>query len=638
MFSNVRCQKYFRPRPLSIIALALIICAGLFVYARTRSKKSAFSLAEDFPRGALVYAQFGDLPALIKQWDQSRLKQQYLESTNYKQFQHHHLALKLIERWEEFNNALGFPLDAAAIAGSADTGAAIAVYDIGRLDLVFMAPMSEEKAAATKFFNNKEQFEETESPDGTTYYRHEVEADRGRQKQALVFAAAKGHFILATDEQLLLRVIANINGKSHKDRLSDDPAFKTLSAVVNPHFVTVWVDQAKLNDDYYFKHYWLMQNVNQLKGIRAGMFDLELQGGKWIERRDFLTTGKESRKSFRIDAGEIARMQAQIPDDAPFLKVQSLGGDSTLTATLIHDTLLDGRPREPEQRSESWSWESYSDNDFYSAGNEDTEDYDRYSYLSPEYDSTINDQHDARIGRKEEPGENPLRNELEGQFADRLQQAIGPAHPLAAIVATSPRTIAGPLFVEFRRVAIVTLQTPANLNRDLLEEAISRAAQSRLTVAGPSVDLKWVSHDADEKSWRELELPMLGWHFCYALRDRELILANSPQFINSVLGIRGQKQVAEMPSGPSLDDLTVIRLDQRKQAFDEIMGKLDDESIKARQQTLNKTNEGSDGASAEFFSGSLSSLLDVASALRQIEIKRSSSSNRLHEEIHFILK
>ena len=326
-------------------------------------------------------------------------------------------------------------------------------------------------------------------------------------------------------------------------------------------------------------------------------------------------------------------MQALIPEDVPYLKLESLDADPTVTATLIHDTLLDRRSREQGQRSKSWSWESYGDSEFYSACNEGTEDYDRYSYLSPEYDSTINDPHDARISQKEEPGENPSRNELEQQFAARLQQAIGPARPLAAVVATSPRTIAGPLFVEFRRVAVLTLQAPANLNRAILEEAISKAAQSRLTVAGPGVDLKWVDHNENQQQWRQLELPMLEWHFCYALRDRELFLANSPQLLNSVLGVHGRTPASQMQSASSLDNLTIIRFDQRKQAFDDIMGKLDAESIKTRQQTR-KNTEGSE----EFFSGSLSSLLDVASGLREIEIKRSSFPNRLHEEIDFILK
>ena len=630
--------KYLRPKRLLIVALVVIICAVLIVYARTRSNRTAFGPAEDFPRGALVYAQFRDLPGLIKQWSQSRLKQQYLDSTNYKELQHRHLALKLIERWEEFNSALGFPLDAAAISGAADTSAALAIYDIGRLDMVFISPISDDKLAATRFFISRGQFEETEMSDGTTYYRREFQADRGRQKQVFAFATTKGKLMLATNEQLLLRAIANIHGKSSKDRLSDDPAFNKLSTIVNPHFVTVWVDQAKLNDDYYFKHYWLMQNVTELKSIRAGMFDLELQDGQWIERRDFLTVAKSTRRNFQIPAPEIARLQTQIPGDVPFLKIQALSDDPGLTASLIHDALLERRSAQAS-RGNSWSWTSYDDSEFYSGCNEDSADYDRYAYPGPEYDSTIDDPYDARISPNETPGENPLRVELEHQFAQQLQQAIGPTHPLAAIIATSPHTITGPLFVEFRRVAIITVQAPANLNRQILEDAISKAVQSRLSVAGTGVNLKWADHQATDQSWRELELPMLGWHFCYALQDRELLLGNSPELLASILEAKGTP-VSATPSEPSLDNLTIIRLDQRKPAFDDIVGKLDGEAIAAREKARKDAKESpdKDRPSAEFFSENLGSLLDVSSAVTKVEIKRSSSANRLYEEIAFTLK
>src|SRR5258705_633225 len=452
MFSKLKFKRDLRSKPLWIaVLLVLSICVGLIVYARIRSSKHQFELAEDFPRGPLVYGQFSDLPALIKQWVESRLKQECLGSANYNQFQHGPLALKLIERWKEFNNALGFPFDAAALSTTADTRVGIAIYDIGRLDLVFIAPMSEEKIMATEFFRSKEKFEPTELPDGTTYYRHEVEADRGRQKQMLVFAALKGRLILATSEPLLLRAITNINGKSKKDRLWDDPSFKTLSAMVNPHFATVWVDQAKLNDDYYFKHYWLMQNVDQLKAIRACIFDLELKDGTWIERRDFLSTGKEPRRNSSIPAAEIARLQAQIPEDVPFMKIESLGGDVALTTALIQETLVDRAAGKQKQSGKYWSWERYGDDEFYPVDPRDyEEDHDRYSYLSPEFDSSIDDPRDAKISQQEIPGENPLRTELDRQFAVRLQEAIAPAHPLAAVLATSPRTMAGPLFVEFR--------------------------------------------------------------------------------------------------------------------------------------------------------------------------------------------
>ena len=164
-----------------LIASLVLICVGLLVYARATREKDPYSLAGDLPRGALVYAQFQNLPELIKQWEQSQLKERYLSSTSYQQLQHRHLAMKLISRWEEFNNALGFPLDLSTIGSSTDGAAAVGIYDIGKLDLLFVAPVSDEKVALTQFFKSKDQFEELEAPDGTPYYSQTVEADRGRK-------------------------------------------------------------------------------------------------------------------------------------------------------------------------------------------------------------------------------------------------------------------------------------------------------------------------------------------------------------------------------------------------------------------------------------------------------------------------
>src|ERR1041385_6239728 len=199
-------------------ASLVLICVALIVYARsTRSSKNPYSLAEDLPRGALVYAQFQNLPELISSWEQSQLKERYLNSTNYHQLQHRHLALKLMSRWEEFNAAAGFPLDLNAIGSSTDGAAAVAVYDIGQLDLLFVAPISDEKVALAQFFKSKDHFEEVETPDGISYYSQTVEADRGRQKQVLAFATLNGRFVLGTNEKLFLRALANIKSRATKD-------------------------------------------------------------------------------------------------------------------------------------------------------------------------------------------------------------------------------------------------------------------------------------------------------------------------------------------------------------------------------------------------------------------------------------
>ena len=163
MFSNVTSKNELRQvgkRALLVAALLLaLVVVGAIVSAVSAQRAGKnFPLATDFPRGALVYAQFKDLPGLLAQWNESQLKERYLNSVNFQQMQSRHLAMKLLSRWEEFNAAAGFPLDLAALGSVADNQAAIAVYDIGRLELVLIAPMSETALDACVFFQGKDNF------------------------------------------------------------------------------------------------------------------------------------------------------------------------------------------------------------------------------------------------------------------------------------------------------------------------------------------------------------------------------------------------------------------------------------------------------------------------------------------------
>ena len=637
MIARQAWQKYLRSHLFKFAAAALIICIGIIVYAKSsRHSTGAFALAEDFPRGALVYAQFRDLPALVKRWNESMLKQQYLNSINFQQFRQRHLALRLVERWEEFNSALGFSLDDATVTESTENRAAIAVYDIGRLEMVFIAPLTEEKMALTKFFQSQEQFEQTELPDGTTYYHRDVEADRGRQQQKIVFAMLDGRFILATSESLLLRTLANIKGQVKKDRLADDPSFKSLSGEVIPHFATVWVDQTKLNDDWYFKHYWLMSNVEQLKGMRAGMFDLEIQDGKWIEHRNFLYAAKEAPKNSGISPQEAERISAFFPHEVPYVKLQSLNGDLAQAATLIRDTFLDGLQQGVKKKKTRWNWRSYDDSDFY-AGEGNYWHEDSYSYLNRDYDMMIDDPDDARTGGDDQPDNSEAANEAERRSVESLQQIFKPTQPLLAATAASPHMSSGPLFVEFRKAMIFVLTNPANLNRQAFERAVSVAVQNRLLISGQAADLRWKSNEGTEQ-WRELEMPMLGWKLCYALRGRELIVANSAELLQAALNEKRAPQNLKAGPAAPVHDLTIIRFDQREQAFDQVMNKLDAPRIAAYWKERQQSGQSSNGKSQEFFSGNIASLLDVAAPVRQIKIKRSQLSGRLQEEIEITFK
>lgn len=634
MFSNVISKndlKLFGKRTLLTAALLLaLIAIGLIVSAVSgqRAEKN-FEQAADFPRGALVYAQFKDLPALLKQWNESQLKERYESSVNFQQMQSRHLAMKLLARWEEFNSAAGFSIDLAAFGSIADNRAAIAVYDIGKLDLVLIAPLSEAKFEACRFLQSKDSFEKIELPDGMVYYLRDVEADRGRQKQHIAFANVKGRFVLATSEALLLRALANINqawGAGKKDALADEPAFQELAKTIQPHFATVWVAQSKLNDDWYFKHYWLMSGVADLKNIRAGMFDLEMQQGSWIERREFLLNGKSD--SAAVPPQVAGRLQQIVPADVPFVQVRAVNGDSIAVAELVSGALFTGKPQRRAGKRSNQNWEYYSIGDFNVSPEENDYDGFRYQYLSHEFDSEINE-----VGGDGEADDAELRLVGERRFAQTLQTALQSARPLAAAKLSRPRAVEGMLFAEFARASVVSLQNGSALNRAELERSIGELAASRMMVVGASGKFVWKSRTVEGIECREMELPMLGRSVIYGLRGGELIVSNNLELFTELM--TGKQSVQrEVISTSPVHELTVIRLSQRKAAFDQIFARLEEPMVKAYWRQRN--GEDANGPSQEFFSGEIASLLDVAASVAEVRIQRMYSAGRLREEARMI--
>lgn len=611
----------------AILMLALI---GIGILINAQSVNQDYELANDLPRGALVYAQFDDLPALLKQWGESSLKDRYLSGTSFQQLKTRHLALKLVSRWEEFNEATGFPIDMGVLGSLADNRAAMALYDIGRLNLVMISPLGAEKFDATMFFQGKDEFEERTSADGTVYYLHDVESDNGRQKQVIGFSNVKGRFVLATNEPLLLRTIANLNGQSGKDRLFDEPSFRDLSRMVPSHAVTVWVDQAKLNEDWYFRHYWIQQNLAELKEIRAAIFDLEFQNKKWIERREFLRTDKTDSDRHVISIPLLHRVTQIVPEEIPFIQVQALAPGTDQVVNMLREAL--SANRKDDSKKETPRPYYYSSDE--GIGEEEHDNYGAYSSLSHDYDLLVDNPEDA--GESSESDNDQLRSLGVNKFASLMRDALHSARPLTIVRIASPNMLDGTLFAEFRRAAIISLQNPSSLDRRALERAIGELATSELLIAGTRGSFEWIDQKSNEGNWREMKLPALGRSVGYGLRGQELIIANNPELVAALMS---GKRVEGMQAASPIHEITVIRLSRRKEAFDSIFAKLDEPRIKSywktRRGTTVAVNPGE--PSQEFFSGNIASLLDAASPVDEIRIERSYSAGMIHEEVTFDL-
>lgn len=564
-----------------ILVLIFLLIIGVFVWAKTSSKEK-FSLAKDFPNGALVYVQVTDLPEFIKLWNESKLKEKYLNSQNFSELQKRHLGIKIAERWNDWNNAIGFPLDLQNLSGLAEKQAAVAIYDIGKLDIIFIAPMNETVFSATMFANNSGNFEEIKLDENTTAFVLDAEVERQNQKQKVIFANIKGRFILSTNEKLFMQAVSNITGKQRKQSLYNEPSFKKLSERVSPNLATVWLDQERLNSDYYFKKYWLMSDIEDLQNIQAGIFDINLDEKGLTEKREFLL--KEQQPVGQISQAEAKDLVRNIPENVPYFHLQKV--DEKQLGEAIYETILDKQVVETTRRNHSRHW-SYEDFNY-----DDYNDYNEYYYLNSDYDEEIN-----QVVEDEKLEEKSFQT-------NQLSDALDSVNPSVILTAASPQTLENPLFVEFRKIAIVSLKNPNSFQANQFENSIVEALKSRVTVT--DAKFEWTT----ENGLRKLKIPMLGWQKGYQLKDDKLFISNNFEFLQECLANENKREIA----ANGISELTVVNLENRKENFDVVFEKLSNEN-------------------GIFFTGNVASMLDVISDIKQIEIRRKSEDNFLEEEI-----
>lgn len=570
-------------RRISIFSLIFCLVA-LAVFSQMKNEN--YVSAKDFPREALIYVQVADLPKFIKLWNESKLKEDYLKSENFSSFSNNHLGRKLASRWKEFNEAAGFSFDLETISNFTENRASFAIYDVGKLEFVFIAPVSDEVFAATKFLQNKGNFTEEILPDETTIYRVSVEADRGRQKQNLIFTHKNGRLIVATSEKLIVQTLENIGGKTSKKSLADEPSFQLLSNKIVPNAATIWLDQTALNEDYYFKKYWLMSDLEKLKNIRAGIFDFEILEDRFIEKREFLLENPV--ESAPMNARETENLLSFLPENISFYDIRKAKNE-TLDETIEKTLFYRSEPIKIKKNRREYF------------------DYDYAFYNSRE-------NFDKKIDETDKT-ETVERREINSGFAKIMQSG----NPQSVLSFAEPKILSTPLFIEFDRAAIFYLSSPKSFDNSAFEAEITRVLSAKAMISAPNVNLKWETESKNGFEIHELKMPIIGWEVCYVMQGNSLILTNNAEFMQKIISSKKDKMKFE--SKNDFQQFTIIDLTQKENAFS---------------QVFNNIGLGSEVDS--FFYGNIESLLESINKVEKIEIKKRNSQNFMEEEIIFRLK
>lgn len=232
------------------------------------------------PAGALLYVEARDLNALLGEWNRSAAKREWLASGNYQALERSRVVLRLTEARQEFA-ASGLTADLATLESLAGSESALAIYDPGNLEILFLTRLPAAKAAAAPLWRARAGFTARTAAGREFFVKRDAASRR-----TVAFASAGEWFLVASREDLLANALTLIAGQPGASLAAEDWFVDaTRNAPPGARDLRLAAPLDRLTRTPQFRSYWAPQNITELRQYRSVVADLERTGAVWTERR-----------------------------------------------------------------------------------------------------------------------------------------------------------------------------------------------------------------------------------------------------------------------------------------------------------------------------------------------------------------
>jgi hypothetical protein len=279
-------------KPTLVFLLIASATVGLVWGAYQAASPSQPPLSSFTPAGAVLYLEARDFSSLLADWNSSPQKAQWITSANYEVFSRSRLFLRLKGAGDQFATAAGLPPDMNFLAQVAGTHSALALYDIGNLQFLYIARLPSAKSMETTLWQTRAKFE-PRSAGGVDFY---VRRDPESQKE-VAFAVSGDYLLLATRSDLMAGALELMSGSKARTIESEPWWSQPVAAAGKPGDLRMVLNLEKLVPTPYFRTYWVQQNITDLKQYSAALSDLFRSSNEYREERVLL------RKSAPPEAG-----------------------------------------------------------------------------------------------------------------------------------------------------------------------------------------------------------------------------------------------------------------------------------------------------------------------------------------------
>lgn len=291
------------------------------------------------PEGALLYLEAKDFNALLHDWNSSDEKRAWLAGDSYQAFSRSRLFERLSQAQNEFSAAAGLTTDSGFLGGVAGGQSCLAVYDIGKLEFVYVTRMDQATVESTPLWQLRTSFEPRTEGTAQFFVRNDQQSSR-----TAAFAMNSGWLILATREDLIAGVLARLQTPGARSMTGEGWFADAVKQAPGPQGeLRMVLNLDKLVRSPYFRSYWVQQNASEMKQYRTALSDLYRTAANDREER-LLLRRPEAQPGSTID---VASLAALAPPDAEFFSAQASPSHDAQLQTL-RDNLLEVKPKQSE--------------------------------------------------------------------------------------------------------------------------------------------------------------------------------------------------------------------------------------------------------------------------------------------------
>jgi hypothetical protein len=543
--------------PLPLLALA--------AYALFQTTEPAPPLAGFMPSGALLYLESPDFGRLLRDWDSSRVKSEWLESANYAVFSRSNLFTKLSEVYGQYGEAAGFLPDLKGAIGIAGTESALALYGIRDVQFLYVSRIAESDLAKSALWGVRSQFEQRQAG-GISFYLRSDPAS----KRTVAFAFARGCLILATRDDLMAQSLELLAGAQNPSVASDRWYRDAVAQASERGELRLVMNLESVVRSDYFRSYWIQRNASVVRRYWTGISDVKRSAGSIDEHRVFLRLPETTANAGSPAVSNLVRL---VPPEAGMYKSSRLA-DASAAATLMIDKLIGA----PPERVLDWRTAPLA--------------------VSPDNRAGSETDLETRIDEQPLPPDAGISDSVAA-----VRGWIEKSQPAAILLVQSSSSDAAPFI---RTPTVIVLEGSSDWDAAAVRSVWANAAAKLWTTK--QLGVAWVPAIAGRQAIERLD--GLG-SLAFALRGRLLFLGNDTQLMASTLDRTG-----ESSSTASLTYAAGFRHLHERANYERLMAALDFSSP-APEMGLYRAG-GPDRPS--FFSGNIASLSRVLSGLGDVGV------------------